>query len=114
MNWRFGYAFEPFELPDHGYFYRPVLEWREIGVRTLSAGGIEFLAYMQDHGNSKSLGLRFGDIAYSTDVVQLDDTAFELLKDLRSLDVFAKYLIKNTRIWIGFLDGSSVLRREGL
>ena len=82
MNRRFGYAFEPFEVPVHGYFYRPVLEWQEIGERPFNAGGVEFRAYTQDHGYSKTKGLRFGDVAYSTDVVHLDDTAFELLVGL--------------------------------
>ena len=82
MNRRFGYAFEPFEVPEHGYFYRPVLEWREIGKRPFSAGGLKFRAYTQDHGYSKTNGLLFGDVAYSTDVVQLDDTAFDLLVGL--------------------------------
>ena len=37
MNKRFGYAFAPFEVPDHGYFNRPVLEWREAGMDFRSA-----------------------------------------------------------------------------
>jgi len=78
MNKRFGYAFEPFELPDHGYFNRPVLEWQEAGSG-FSVGGIDFQCFEQDHGFSKTLGLRFGAIGYSTDVVRLDDAAFELL-----------------------------------
>jgi len=79
MVQRFGYAFAPFEVPDHGFFNRPVLEWQEIGERAFQAGDIKFLPYEQDHGFSKTLGLRFGDVAYSTDVVRLDDGAFELL-----------------------------------
>src|SRR5690242_3109476 len=35
--------------------------------------------FEQDHGFSKSLGLRIGRFAYSTDVVQLDDAAFTAL-----------------------------------
>ena len=33
----------------------------------------------QDHGFSKTLGLRFGKVGYSTDVVRLDETAFDIL-----------------------------------
>lgn len=79
MRQRFEYAFEPFDGPDQGYFYRPVLEWTEIGKGRFRAGDIEFISYEQDHGRSTTLGLRFGDVAYSTDVVRLDEDAFEVL-----------------------------------
>jgi phosphoribosyl 1,2-cyclic phosphate phosphodiesterase len=35
--------------------------------------------FWQDHGWSRSLGFRIGGFAYSTDVVRLDETAFEAL-----------------------------------
>ena len=78
MNKRFGYAFAPFEVPDHGYFNRPVLEWRE-AENGFSIGDLDFQCFEQDHGFSKTLGLRFGNVGYSTDVVRLDETAFEIL-----------------------------------
>lgn len=42
-------------------------------------GAIEALAFDQDHGSMISQGFRFGPIAYSPDVFELDDAAFEAL-----------------------------------
>jgi phosphoribosyl 1,2-cyclic phosphate phosphodiesterase len=42
-------------------------------------GGIEVLPIEQGHGFSRTLGFRFGDFAYSTDVVDLSEDAFSLL-----------------------------------
>ena len=38
--------------------------------------------FAQNHGKVETLGLRIGDFGYSTDVVALDETAFEALKGL--------------------------------
>ena len=38
------------------------------------------LAFDQDHGSMISQGFRFGPIAYSSDVVDLDDAAFAALE----------------------------------
>jgi phosphoribosyl 1,2-cyclic phosphate phosphodiesterase len=76
---RFGYAFAPFELPGRGFFNRPALEWQKIDESRIQASDINFLPYEQDHDFSKTLGLRFGNVTYSTDVVKLDDAAFNLL-----------------------------------
>ena len=78
INKRFGYAFAPFEVPDHGYFNRPVLQWQE-AKDEFSIGNISFRCFKQDHGFSNTLGLRFGNVGYSTDVVRLDEMAFEIL-----------------------------------
>ena len=45
-----------------------------------SVGGVEILPFEQDHGWMKSLGFRFGKFAYSTDVVALDEAAFQILE----------------------------------
>jgi phosphoribosyl 1,2-cyclic phosphate phosphodiesterase len=42
--------------------------------------GLEILPFDQDHGWMKSLGFRFGNFAYSTDVVRLDEAAFQALE----------------------------------
>jgi phosphoribosyl 1,2-cyclic phosphate phosphodiesterase len=46
-------------------------------------GGVDIVPFEQDHGIIKSLGLRFGDIAYSNDVVRLPESAFEALRGVR-------------------------------
>jgi phosphoribosyl 1,2-cyclic phosphate phosphodiesterase len=48
-----------------------------------SIGGIAITAFAQDHGFSATLGFRFGPVAYTTDVVELSEGAFEILKGVR-------------------------------
>lgn len=74
---RFPYAFRPWEPPG---FFRPVLIPREIGPgRTVEMGGMGVALFEQDHGFTKTLGLRIGGFGYSTDVVRLDDAGFAAL-----------------------------------
>jgi phosphoribosyl 1,2-cyclic phosphate phosphodiesterase len=74
---RFAYAFRPWEPPN---FYRPVLVAREVATGdTIDAAGMAARLFAQDHGRIQSLGLRIGAFAYSTDVVALNDAAFEAL-----------------------------------
>lgn len=42
--------------------------------------GISVLPFEQGHGDGISLGFRFGDIAYSTDLNRMPESAFEALK----------------------------------
>jgi phosphoribosyl 1,2-cyclic phosphate phosphodiesterase len=74
---RFGYCFTP--IKPGANFYKPMLVVHEIDG-PFSVGGMEILPFEQDHGWMKSLGFRFGDFAYSTDVVRLDEAAFSALK----------------------------------
>ncbi|WP_348771448.1 MBL fold metallo-hydrolase [Azospirillum sp. SYSU D00513] len=75
---RFGYCFRPPKASNEG-FYRPVLVDHPL-ERRLDIGGLEIRSFEQDHGWSKSVGYRFGKFAYSTDVVRLDEKAFEALE----------------------------------
>ena len=74
---RFGYVFRPWKPPG---FYRPVLEPHPVRpgetIRTL---GLNVHTFGQAHGRVETLGLRVGPFGYSTDVVALDDAAFEVL-----------------------------------
>jgi phosphoribosyl 1,2-cyclic phosphate phosphodiesterase len=77
LTHRFGYAFRPWQPP---HFYRPVLVAREVAAGdTIEAAGMPVRLFAQDHGRIESLGLRIGAFAYSTDVVALNDAAFEAL-----------------------------------
>lgn len=76
---RFRYAFEPLDTP---YFYRPVLVPHEVDG-PFQVGPIEARPFVQDHGTCTSLGFRFGDFAYSTDVVNLSEAAFAELCGVR-------------------------------
>jgi phosphoribosyl 1,2-cyclic phosphate phosphodiesterase len=76
---RFGYVFlgekgypaisDLVPIPPHG---KP---WRVEGP----SGAIPVVTFDQDHGEVRSVGYRFGPVAYSSDVLQLDDAAFEAL-----------------------------------
>ncbi len=74
---RFAYAFRPWEPPG---FFRPVLLGRIVapGDRQ-SILGMEVAVFDQDHGFTRTLGLRVGGFGYSTDAVTLDDAAFSAL-----------------------------------
>ena len=76
---RFGYIFNGFKgypaiadiapIPPHGE------PWRVEGP----SGAIPVVTFDQDHGEIRSVGYRFGPIAYSSDVLTLDDAAFEAM-----------------------------------
>jgi phosphoribosyl 1,2-cyclic phosphate phosphodiesterase len=46
------------------------------------SGPIPVVTFAQDHGAVRSVGYRFGDVAYSSDLVELDELAFVALQDL--------------------------------
>ena len=61
-----------------GSFYKPTLTPHAI-TGAFELAGLPVVPFEQDHGFSKTLGLRIGGMAYSTDVVDLDDAAFAVL-----------------------------------
>ena len=75
---RFDYAFRPWQPPG---FFRPVMERHafEFGDR-IEPAGLDIQVFEQDHHVVKTAGLRIGPFGYSTDVVRLDDTAFDILR----------------------------------
>lgn len=76
---RFGYIFrgegayppicDDFMIPDHG------TDWTIDGP----SGAIPIVSFDQDHGGVRSIGYRFGPVAYSADVADLPSDAFEAL-----------------------------------
>ena len=82
MMRRFGYIFESeggypaicerWPIPEHG------AAWRVDGP----SGAIPVVTFDQDHGGVRSVGYRFGGVAYSSDVVNLDEAAFAALEGL--------------------------------
>ena len=78
---RFGYCFAQPEGSD----YPPILNAHIIPEPFApfaiegAGGAIPVLAFGQSHGRIRSLGFRFGDVAYSPDVDALDDDAFAAL-----------------------------------
>ncbi|MDR3512507.1 MAG: MBL fold metallo-hydrolase [Caulobacteraceae bacterium] len=77
---RFGYIFhgqggypaicQDVALPAHG------VPWSVEGP----SGAIPVVTFDQDHGGIRSVGYRFGPVAYSSDVVGLDEAAFAALE----------------------------------
>ncbi len=81
MKQRFGYCFKdgerggyPAIIEDHK-IERPFREFAIGGAN----GQITVRTFDQDHGTMVSQGFRFGPLAYSSDVVALDDAAFDTL-----------------------------------
>jgi len=77
-----------------GYIFKGELGYPSIAdVKPVSAFGAPFeiagpsgtipvATFDQDHGAIRSVGYRLGDVAYSPDVVDLPESAFEALRDL--------------------------------
>jgi len=74
---KFGYCFET----PPGSDYPPILNGHEIPepFGPFDVAGIPVLAFGQGHGRIRSLGFRFGPLAYSPDVDALDEAAFAAL-----------------------------------
>lgn len=78
---KFGYCFVQPKDSD----YPPILNAHEIGepfepfLISGAGGAVPILAFHQGHGRVQSLGFRFGPIAYSSDVDNLDEGAFAAL-----------------------------------
>ncbi len=77
---RFGYVFDP--VPPGGIIYKPWLIPHEVSG-PFTIGDIEVRPFRQDHGHTDTLGYRLGPIAYSTDVVELPEEAFEVLAGVK-------------------------------
>ncbi len=76
LNQRFDYIFDPKE----GY---PAICEGHLIDGAFELGGMPIQAFQQHHGFMETLGFRIGDFAYSTDVVELDDAAFEALAGVK-------------------------------
>lgn len=73
---RFSYIFRS----ENGY---PAICAGHVLKGSKTVGNITMLPFEQGHGNGISLGYRFGDMAYSTDLDRLPETAFAALRGVR-------------------------------
>lgn len=81
LTHRFRYIFEQ-STDGSSALYRPLLEPRPIDG-AFSIGTLRVQPFVQDHGyGTTTTGYRMGGMAYSTDVVGLDDAAFAVLSGL--------------------------------
>lgn len=82
---RFDYVFAP--PPVEGgkqVFFKPCMTGHAVTPGDMfAAAGVDVLPFFQDHGFMTTLGFRFGDFAYSTDVVNLDGAAFTALAGVK-------------------------------
>lgn len=82
---RFAYAVAGVRY-DRGLYF-PIIDLTTIEPGRLlfggSSGGIAVQAFSQGHGSGVSMGYRFGDVAYSTDVSGLDDDAWQALDGVK-------------------------------
>jgi phosphoribosyl 1,2-cyclic phosphate phosphodiesterase len=77
---RFGYAFE--KIPGSPY---PEILMAKIFDDTFEVGGLMVQPFDQDHGFGVTTnGFRFGPVAYSTDVAELDDAAYAVLSGIHT------------------------------
>jgi phosphoribosyl 1,2-cyclic phosphate phosphodiesterase len=100
LRGRFGYAFAPWQPPG---FFRPVMVPCPVATdAALSAAGVAVQLFEQDHGFARSLGLRVGGFAYSTDAVELDGAAFAVLEgvDTWVVGCFQRHAHR-THAWLG-------------
>lgn len=77
---KFSYVFHE---PGRTKFYAPSVLPHEISG-AFQVGALDIVPFYQNHGSIRSLGYRFGNFAYSTDVWELDDEAFEILRGTKT------------------------------
>ena len=80
INVRFDYVFRPLDMVKDS-IYKPWLIPQPV-AGSFRAAGIEALAFDQDHGYSRTTGYRIGDMAYSTDVMDLPESSMAQLEGL--------------------------------
>ncbi len=68
--------------------YPPIIQPNKITPdrfgRAMQIGDIDIIPFEQDHGSCTSIGYRFGDTAYSVDILTLDDTAIQTLTGIKT------------------------------
>lgn len=79
LTTRFRYAFPIVDNPPD--IYRPFVTAHIING-SFAVGDIAITPFVQNHGYSTSMGYRLEKIAYSTDVVALDEEAFAILEGI--------------------------------
>ena len=76
---RFGYCFETPE----GNGYPPIITGHEIApLRAFEIAGVPVLPFDQDHGTMRTLGFRFGPVAYTSDAVAIPEASFAALSGI--------------------------------
>lgn len=78
---RFSYAFQEW---DGEHFFRPVFEVHPIdSYHNIQIGPFDVVIFPQKHGRMTSMGMRFDDIAYCTDVDSFPEESFKKLEGVK-------------------------------
>ena len=84
LETRFKYLFKGGEHK----LYPPIVQTNIITIDAYgkegTVGDIPYIPFEQDHGSCMSVGYRFGDFAYSVDILDLDKTAIETLQGINT------------------------------
>lgn len=78
---RFGYIFRP-PVPERGWFRASAVGHAIKANQVMTIGTIPVIAFKQVHGATQTLGFRFGNMAYSTDVNDFPEESFHILKGI--------------------------------
>ena len=68
-------------MAEPGRYYKPTLVPHEV-AGPFEICGVPIAPFAQNHGFSRTLGVRIGPFAYSTDVTELDERAFVVLEGI--------------------------------
>jgi len=81
----FAYVLTPLPERANGYYFKPTLEPQVITAgEPFEASGVRIETCDQDHGYSRTVGLRVGRFGYSTDLVRLPEPGFEVLEGIHT------------------------------
>jgi len=81
----FAYVLTPLPKQTKVYYFKPTLEPHLITAgQPFEASGVTVQTIDQDHGYSRTVGLRFGKFAYSTDLVRLPEPGFDTLEGVHT------------------------------
>jgi len=82
---RFEYVLTPLPEWAEGYYYKPTLEPHLITAgERVDVAGVSVATFDQDHGHSRTVGLRVGSFGYTTDLVHLPEFGFEALQGVHT------------------------------
>jgi len=80
LTTRFAYAFSSSRDPEN--LYRAMMRDHVIDG-PFEVGDVQVVPFVQNHGPEDTLGFRLGDVAYTTDAVDLDEAAFDTLAGVK-------------------------------
>lgn len=101
---RFDYMFRD-TMPYYPRAIEPHIWTPEMIGREQVVGDTKYTAFRQDHEGLLTLGFRFGEVAYSTDMVNLDDAAIDVLRGVKV------WIADGNNLFVDFLGPHANLKR---